>query len=179
MNKQTSKHVLSCLSLTKYLHVVEHCGRAGRADAVVGTADVRPRVPLAHGVDQQVAEQEAGVVMAMEVLSVLCPCHVRSRDATGHTLQHQSLAFGDHNGPGRRRVNDTSRLRCGAWRKKEVQTPACTFSSLDDHTRRNSYCHFYASTRLSVFLYRVYGDSRRIRRRSAEVEVLTSWVTGL
>lgn len=52
---------VSCL-LTRHLNVIKHHRRGGRNDAIVCLAGVCARVVLAHGVDQQVAEQEAGVV---------------------------------------------------------------------------------------------------------------------
>lgn len=82
--------------LTKHLHVIKHRRRAGRANAVVRPASVSARVRLAHRVDQQVAEQEPRVVMVAQVLSVFSPYDLRRGDATGHTLQHQPLAFGHH-----------------------------------------------------------------------------------
>lgn len=97
-------------SLTEHLHVVEHHCSVGRAHAVVGPANVCPRVALDHGVDQQVAEQEARVVVGAQVLPVLCPRDLRGGDAAGHTLQHQPLALGHHDGAGCRRINDARRF---------------------------------------------------------------------
>ena len=114
-NRKHSK--ATCSSLTEHLDVVEHRCRARRADAVVRPADVGPRVALAHRVDQQVAEQEAGVVMETQVVPILCPGDLRGGDATGDALQHQPLAFGHHDGAGRRRVDDPSGFRRGAWKR--------------------------------------------------------------
>lgn len=99
---------------TKHLHVVQHRGRAGRADAVVRSADVRAGVVLAHHIDQQVAEQKVRVVMETQVLAIFGPRDQRRRDAAGHALQHQPLALGHHDGAGRRRVDDASRFGGGA-----------------------------------------------------------------
>lgn len=96
--------------LTKHLYVIKHRGRAGRADAVVRSANVSARVALAHCVDQEVAEQEARVVVGAQVLPIFRPYDLRSGDAAGHALQHQPLAFGHHDGARRRRVNDPCRL---------------------------------------------------------------------
>lgn len=112
-------HILPQASdlLTRHLNVIKHHGRGGRNDAVVCLAGVGAGVVLAHGVDQQVAEQEAGVVQVAQVLPVLCPRDLRGGDAAGHALQHQPLPFGRHDRAGRRRVNDTRGFGGGAWEK--------------------------------------------------------------
>lgn len=100
--------------LTEYLHVVQHGGGAGRVEAVVRSADVGAGVAFAHRVNQQVAQQIVRVVVETQVLAIFCPCDLRSGDATSHTLQHQPLAFGHHDGARCRRVDDASRFRGGA-----------------------------------------------------------------
>ena len=77
-------------------------------------ARVGARVALGGCVDEQVAEEEARVVMVTQVQAVLGPCDLRGGDATGDALQHQPLAFGHHDGTRVRRVDNASRLRGGA-----------------------------------------------------------------
>lgn len=96
------------------MNIVEHGGGSVRAHAVVRSADVRARIALAHGVDEQVAQQKARVVVRAQVQPVFRPGDLRGRDAAGHALQHQPLAFGHHDGSGRRRVDDASRFGHGA-----------------------------------------------------------------
>lgn len=104
-------------SLTKHLYVI-HPGRtAGGADTVVRAADIRPRVALANCIDQEVAQQEARVVLKTQVLSIFGPCDQWSRNATGHTLQNQPLAFGHDDGAGCWWVNDARCFRGGAWKR--------------------------------------------------------------
>lgn len=103
--------------LTKHLYIIKHRCRAGRANAVVCSANVSARVGLAHCVDQQVAEQEPRVVMVAQVLPIFRPYDLRSGDATGHTLQHQPLAFGHHDWARRWWVNYTSGFWSGAWKR--------------------------------------------------------------
>lgn len=118
----------SCL-LTRHLDVIKHHRRGGGNDAVVGLAGVGARVGLAHGVDQQVAEQEAGVVEVAQVLPILCPRDLRGGDAAGHTLQHQPLAFGGHDGAGSRWVNDPCGFGGGAWGRRG-QSACGSFASV-------------------------------------------------
>jgi len=83
--------------------------------AVVGAAHVGARVSLARRLDQQVAEQQARVVVSPQVLAVLGPGDQQRGAAARHALQHQPLAPRHYDGPGGRRVGDAGRLRGGTW----------------------------------------------------------------
>lgn len=104
--------------LTGHLNVIKHHRGGGRNDAIVCLAGVCAGVVLAHGVNQQVAEQEVGVVQVAQVPPVLCPRDLRGGDAAGHALQHQPLPFGRHDGAGRRRVDDARGFGGGAWERR-------------------------------------------------------------
>lgn len=99
------------LSLTEHLHVVQHLSRAGGADAIISKTHVSARIALARSINQQVAEQESGVVKIPQVQAVFSPCDLWSGNPAGHTLQHKPLAFIHHNGAGCGRIDDTSRFR--------------------------------------------------------------------
>lgn len=50
-------------ALTDHLDIVENACCATGAHAVVGVAGIRARVSVTHSINQQVAEQEASVVL--------------------------------------------------------------------------------------------------------------------
>lgn len=102
-------------ALTEHLHVVEDEGSPGLPNTIVSRAAVGARVLLAGGVDQEVAEQEARLVVGGDAGAVLGPGDPWRGDPAGHTLQNEALALGDNDGLSLRRVNYPGRLRCGAW----------------------------------------------------------------
>lgn len=102
-------------ALTEHLHVVEDERGSGLADPIVRRAAVGPRVLLAGGVDEEVAEQEARLVERRDAGAVLGPGDPRRGDPAGHALQDEALAFGDDDGLSLGGVDDPSCLRRGAW----------------------------------------------------------------
>lgn len=106
-------------TLTEHLDVVEDDRCPGLPNPVVGHAAVGPRVLLTGGVDEEVAQQEAGLVVASDTGPILGPGDPRGWDPTGHTLQDETLAFGDNDALGLWGVDDTGSLSGGAWRGKE------------------------------------------------------------
>lgn len=106
-------------ALTEHLHVVEDERGSGLANPIVGRAAVGPRVLLAGGVNEEVAEQEPRLVERGDAGAVLGPGDPRRGDPAGHALQDEALAFGDDDGLSLGGVDYPSCLCCGAWRQKE------------------------------------------------------------
>lgn len=109
--------------LTKDLDIVEDDSYAGFPHPIVSHTAIGARVLFAGGVNKQVGQQEASLVVAGNAGPILGPCDLRWRDPTGHTFQYETLAFGDNDSLGFQRVNDAGSLSGGPWRgKKEMVT---------------------------------------------------------
>ena len=106
-------------TLTEHLDVVEDDRGPGIPNPVVSHAAVGPGVLLTGGVNEKVAQQETCLVVAGDTGPVLGPGDPRGWDPTGHTLQDETLAFGDNDGLGLWWVDDAGSLGSGAWRGKE------------------------------------------------------------
>lgn len=115
MRVQVLPETTAPAALTKHLHVVEDEGGSGLPNAIVSRAAVGARVLLARGVDQEVAEQEARLVVGGDAGAILGPGDPRWGDPAGHTLQNEALALGDNDGLSLRRVDYPGCLCCGAW----------------------------------------------------------------
>lgn len=102
--------------LTKHLHVVEDDSSAWLTNPIVSHAAIGAGVLLAGGVDEQVAEQEACLVVAGDARPIFGPGDLWWGDPAGHTLQDETLAFGDNNGLGLWGIDDASSLSRGAWK---------------------------------------------------------------
>lgn len=102
-------------ALTKHLHIVEDKRSSGLANPIVSRAAVGARVLLTCGVNQEVAEQEACLVVRRDAGAIFGPGDPRRWDPTGHALQDEALALGDNDGLSFRRVDYPGCLRCGAW----------------------------------------------------------------
>lgn len=106
-------------TLTEHLDVVEDDCCPRLSDPVVSHAAVGPRILLTGGIDEEVAQQEACLVVASDTGTVLGPGDARGWDPTGHTLQDETLAFGDNDGLCLWGVDDAGSLSSGAWRDEE------------------------------------------------------------
>ena len=102
-------------ALTKHLHVVEDERGSGLPNPIVSRAAVGARVLLTRGVNQEVAEQEACLVVRRDTGAVFGPGDPWRGDPTGHALQDEALALGDNDGLGFGGVDYPGCLRCGAW----------------------------------------------------------------
>ncbi|OBS72588.1 hypothetical protein A6R68_12836 [Neotoma lepida] len=90
--------------LTKDLDIVQDDSCTGFSNPVVGHTAVGARVLFAGGVNKQVAQQEASLVVAGDAGPILGPRNLRWRDPTGHTFQDETLAFGDNDSLGFQRL---------------------------------------------------------------------------
>ena len=106
-------------ALTKHLDIIEDDRSPGLPNPIVGHAAVGPRVLLTGGVDEEVAQQETCLVVAGNTGAILGPGNPRGWDPAGHTLQDETLAFGDNNGLGLWWIDDAGSLSSGAWRVEE------------------------------------------------------------
>ena len=106
-------------ALTEHLDVVEDDCGPRLPNPIVGHAAVGPRVLLTGGVNEEVAQQEACLVVAGNTGAILGPGIPWGWDPAGHTLQDETLAFGDNDGLGLWWVDDAGSLGSGAWKSKE------------------------------------------------------------
>lgn len=107
--------------LTEHLNIVEYECSSSLAHPIVRHAAVGPRVLLISGVNQEVAEQEPGLVVARDIGAILGPSDPWRWDPTGHTFQDEALTLGDDDGLSLCGVDYPSCLCHGAWgRHKRV-----------------------------------------------------------
>lgn len=107
--------------LTEHLDVVEDECSSGLSNPIVSHAAVGARVLLTCGVDQEVAEQEACLVIRGDTGAVFGPGDPRRGNPAGYTLQDEALALGDNDGLSFRGVDYPGCLCCGAWWGEEEE----------------------------------------------------------
>lgn len=100
--------------LTEHLDIVEDDGCPRLSDPVISHTVVGPRVLLTGGIDEEVAQQEACLVVAGDTGPILGPGDPWWWNPTGHTLQDETLAFGDDDGLGFWGIDDAGSLGSGA-----------------------------------------------------------------
>lgn len=101
--------------LTKHLDIVENDSSPGIPNPIAGHTAVGARVLFARSVNKQVTQQEASLVVGSNAGPILGPRDSRRRDSTGHTLQYETLAFGDNDSLGFQWVDDAGSLSGGPW----------------------------------------------------------------
>lgn len=116
--------------LTKHLDIVEDDSCPRIPNPIVGHTAVGARVLLAGSVNKQVTQQEASLVVGSNAGPILGPRDSRWRDSTGHTLQYETLAFGDNDSLGFQWVDDAGSLSSGPWSGDEGQSKMWTSLSL-------------------------------------------------
>lgn len=101
-------------TLTEHLDVVEDDCCPRLSYPIVSHAAVCPRVLLTGGVNEEVAQQEACLIVAGDTGPILGPGNPWGWDPTGHTLQNETLAFGNNDGLSLWGVDDAGSLGGGA-----------------------------------------------------------------